>query len=241
MTNILTVNQALHTGEYLSSANGSFFAVIQRDGKFCVYKGTPGSEARTDALWCSGSKGKDGSYFLIQQGDGNLVVYRDTSDESERYVWGTQVAPGIGDYLTILQDDGNLCVYKGTPNDIQGYSIWCSGVSGLQMERVRGFQFAYQYSGSMTPIEFRVRWSGGGSTEPIEIYPNSVVNAAWDPKDAHDRPGFSMNKVPPGMEIWPYLKLVGTDRVYEGRHVLFDRQSQAVPGYHLDTDSYFPR
>jgi type II secretory pathway component PulJ len=59
---------SLDVGEYLTSSNGSYTALMQSDGNFVVY-----NSANT-ALWASGTN-TGSNYWVSMQVDGNLVVY----------------------------------------------------------------------------------------------------------------------------------------------------------------------
>ena len=121
----------LRAGEYLGndqtlvSENRAFFAYMQGDGNFVVYKGTSFQDMY-GALWSTGAK-RGGQYFAIQQGDGNFVVYAGTGPADNRgFVWHHGRTTAGGQAFTILQDTGNLCTYKGTgPSDNKGH-LWCS-------------------------------------------------------------------------------------------------------------------
>lgn len=122
----------LRSGEYLTenqmlvSANRAFFAAMQGDGNFVVYKGV-NFQQQYGALWSTGAR-TGGQYFAIQQSDGNFVVNRGTGPADNRgIVWHHQKTGAGGQFFTVMQDDGNLCTYKGTgPADNRGH-MWCSG------------------------------------------------------------------------------------------------------------------
>ncbi len=85
----LTVGQSLAINEYVSSPSKTAFAIMQSDGNFCLYKGTPAHNL--GGVWCSrNTSAGAGPYTTIMQSDGNLVTYRTPNV----YIWGHQ-APGI--------------------------------------------------------------------------------------------------------------------------------------------------
>ncbi|QJR14757.1 hypothetical protein [Usitatibacter palustris] len=126
-----TAKSFLKSGEYLRndqmlvSENRAFFAYMQGDGNFVVYKGTSFQDMY-GALWATGAQG-GGQYFAIQQGDGNFAIYKGTGPaDNKGLVWDHRRTGANGQAFTILQDSGNLCTYKGTgPSDNKGL-LWCS-------------------------------------------------------------------------------------------------------------------
>jgi hypothetical protein len=124
MSSILTQGGYLTTNQYLVSPNGCFFAIIQGDGNFCVYRGS-GPANNGGALWCCASKARAaGDYFVAMQADGNLCVYPGTpAHPTGGAVWCiADKARPAATYGLYMQDDGNLCVYSGSPTQ-QSY-VW---------------------------------------------------------------------------------------------------------------------
>jgi len=81
----LKTNEVLIEGDYLASPNGLFFAILQDDGHFCVYKGRPNDNR--GGMWCSKQHPGPGEYFLVMQDDGNLCVYKGTPGNDCGGVW----------------------------------------------------------------------------------------------------------------------------------------------------------
>jgi hypothetical protein len=111
----LTVGAKLGNDQYLQSRNGMYYARMQSDGNFVVYR--TNNFISSNALWSSSSygKGAGGPYVLEAQQDNNLVVY----DRNHSPVWASDTwqkgAPGVR--LT-MQDDGNLVLYCGNRSPI---------------------------------------------------------------------------------------------------------------------------
>lgn len=105
----LQTGQKLEEGQTL--VNGAYFAELQTDGNFVVYKepATPLWSTQT-----SHSSMHPGPFFLEVQGDGNLVLY----DKNSKPVWATSTK-GLDPFL-VMQGDGNLVLYATTPT-------WASG------------------------------------------------------------------------------------------------------------------
>ncbi|HLP48573.1 MAG TPA: hypothetical protein VK469_21715 [Candidatus Kapabacteria bacterium] len=119
-------DQYIKSGQYLVSDSGKYFAFMQNDGNFCVYKGS-GPNDNQGVVWCVTNIPKPiGNYYAIMQGDGNFCVYKGSGpNDNQGVVWCvTNIPKPIGDYFAIMQDDGNFCVYNGSPKH-QGAVVWC--------------------------------------------------------------------------------------------------------------------
>ena len=110
----LTTGAYLATNDYLVSANGLYFVIMQGDGNLCIYHGS--DPAHQGAfVWNSGVAPGIGQYFVIMQGDGNLCIYHGSDPTHQgAFVWNSGKAPGAGVYGATMQNDGNLVVTKGT-------------------------------------------------------------------------------------------------------------------------------
>jgi thioredoxin 1 len=110
----LATGAYLATNDYLVSANGLYFVIMQADGNLCIYHGS--DPAHQGAfVWNSGVAPGAGEYFVIMQGDGNLVIYKGTDPTHQgAFVWNSGKAPGAGVYGATMQNDGNLVVTAGT-------------------------------------------------------------------------------------------------------------------------------
>ena len=123
----LATGQFLVTGDYLVSSDGLFFAALQGDGNFCLYRGNgPGDNIYGGALWCTMSQ-QAGDCFAIMQGDGNFCVYHGTGPGANigGALWGAMSQHG-GPCFAAIQDDGNFCVYPGNPGAAVGHALWCA-------------------------------------------------------------------------------------------------------------------
>ncbi len=100
--NKLMAEQNLQKGEYLTSANGRYNAVMQSDGNFVVYQVSPSTSR---AIWSTGSSG----WYARMQNDGNFVIY----NQSGTWNWTSQTGGrplNMANYL-IINDDGSLEIY----------------------------------------------------------------------------------------------------------------------------------
>ena len=74
----LATGAYLATNDYLVSANGLYFVIIQGDGNLCIYHGS--DPAHQGAfVWMSGKAPGAGVYGATMQNDGNLVVTTGTT------------------------------------------------------------------------------------------------------------------------------------------------------------------
>ena len=110
----LATGAYLATNDYLVSANGLYFVIMQSDGNLVIYKGS--DPAHQGAfVWNSGVAPGIGEYFVIMQSDGNLVIYKGSDPAHQgAFVWNSGKAPGAGVYGATMQSDGNLVVTTGT-------------------------------------------------------------------------------------------------------------------------------
>jgi hypothetical protein len=136
---MLKAGEFLKTNEYLVSAQKGFFAIVQGDGNFCVYRGS-GPRDNKGFAYCSQSAQGAGAYFATMQADGNFCVYRGTGPgDNKGFVNCTGSASGAGQYFAIMQDDGNFAVYRGTgPGDNKG-RVWDSMHAGSSSGGAKAF------------------------------------------------------------------------------------------------------
>jgi len=109
--------QSLKEQEAISSPNGCYYAVVQKDGNFVLYM--TGQFHHKNCLWSSrtNGKGKGPGFHVTMQGDGNLVRY----DGFNNHHWSTETnSKGVPGAYLVLQDDGNLVVYDGAAQAIWG-------------------------------------------------------------------------------------------------------------------------
>ncbi len=96
----LNPGETLRRGEHLTSANGQYKLLMQRDGNLVLYG------PRNQPLWSSNTQGTPVEECMMQR-DGNLVLYlRDGQP-----VWASSTEGNPGSFL-LLQNDGNLVVYR---------------------------------------------------------------------------------------------------------------------------------
>jgi hypothetical protein len=117
----LFTGQVLGVGQYLVSADGLFFTIMQGDGNFCVYRGSgPGNQGAFvwGSVQAAGYQPAPGSYFIIMQNDGNLCGYRGAGPSNKGgFMWGSvqlgHYQPSAGQYLAaFVIGTGSLCVFR---------------------------------------------------------------------------------------------------------------------------------
>ncbi len=120
----LRSGQVLQAGEFLRAEDGGYFAYMQEDGNFVLYRGSGPGDNR-GVVWATNTAGPPGEYFAYMQEDGNLVVYRGSGpDDNRGVVWATNTAGPPGEYFVYVQTDGNLVLYRGSgPSDNRGV-VW---------------------------------------------------------------------------------------------------------------------
>jgi len=100
--------------ERITSQDGRFFAIFQRDANFVVYVsgGSP--------LWASNTNDTGATHVTLQK-DHNLVVY----DGSGVPQWASGTNErGVGKVRLVIQNDGNLVLY-----DEENTALWASNTS----------------------------------------------------------------------------------------------------------------
>ncbi len=126
---VLPMNRCLSVGDYIVSANGMFFAIIEEDGKLRVYRGS-GLERHQGRVWETSRSGTGGRFFALVQTDGNFCIYKgDDLSRNDGWHWGTQMTADGDQFYAHLQDDGVFAICKGAdPSDFQGV-VWSSGMA----------------------------------------------------------------------------------------------------------------
>ncbi len=107
--NTLTnTNQTLLQNEYLVSSNKEYFAIMQDDGNFVIYKGS-GPNNNKVVVWDTSTVGEES--YAIMQSDGNFVIYKGSGpDNNKGDVWATMTqTKGV---KIVLEDSGVLNVYN---------------------------------------------------------------------------------------------------------------------------------
>lgn len=126
---IIQNGDTLAPGEYIQSNNLFFYAIMQPDGNFGVYRGT-GPENPSWVLWSTRATSKhsvhawmmpDGNFSVVTD-DGKTPIWNAATDSKSH--WSPQnIGPSPSKCYAIMQDDGNFCIYA--PNNPT--AVWFSG------------------------------------------------------------------------------------------------------------------
>jgi hypothetical protein len=114
---MLYPGEELKKGDNLTSANGRYQLIFQRDGNLVLYG------PRDRALWASNTQGRPVERCIMQT-DGNLVLYL----RGGQAIWNSQTYRFAGSFLW-LQNDGNVVLY---------YPVWSTGTAQKQRDHDRG-------------------------------------------------------------------------------------------------------
>jgi len=82
------LNEILKKGQRLTSENGQFYAILQEDNNFVLYRA-----ADKNALWATHTSDTIvKNAFLVLQDDGNLVMYNPllNPDNHTNPIWSTK-------------------------------------------------------------------------------------------------------------------------------------------------------
>ena len=111
--NDMQPDEALYSGQSITSSNGQYTFIMQGDGNLVLYRNSDGAP-----LWNSGTWGNPGSYCILYA-DGELGIK--TPDGS--LIWYLPFMNSPGSYL-IVQDDGNVVIYRP-----DGGVVWATNTS----------------------------------------------------------------------------------------------------------------
>ncbi|MGC0312072.1 hypothetical protein [Kitasatospora acidiphila] len=117
--NQLPPGTKLPAGQWVDSANGSTWLLMQADGNLVLYR-----QRDNAVLWSSGTYGHPGAYAVMQP-DGNLVVYR--AGGGALWSSGTYGHPGAS---LLAQDDANVVVYAPGGGPTTGGALWSTQTWG---------------------------------------------------------------------------------------------------------------
>ncbi|MHB8907783.1 MAG: lectin [Syntrophales bacterium] len=107
----LNPGELLKAEDQITSANGQYRLIMQRDGNLVLY-----DDARRQLLWETNTQGQRVDRVIMQR-DGNLVLYL----HSGQPVWASNTAGKPGSFL-LVQNDGNMVIY-------QPQGIWASNTA----------------------------------------------------------------------------------------------------------------
>ena len=111
---ILLSGTKLEEEKYLISTNKEYYAEMQNDGNFVVYKGK--SFLPKNAIWSTSTNGLGKApYHCILEETGNLKLY----DARPKTLWQSYSAnKGIPPYYLQLRDNGSLIIIDSSSKEI---------------------------------------------------------------------------------------------------------------------------
>jgi len=200
----LGVNEFLRTNQYLVSSNNAFFAIMQSDGNFCVYRGS-GPNDNHGYVWGTQVAPGPNEYFAIMQSDGNFCVYLGSGPSDNRgYVWGTQELRGPLNYAAYMEDDATFCVKtKGGGKRPRYDLVWSSGVKAAPWPFLTKVAVSF-WNDAGVVADFNVRWAGGESnwTGKCNNLTGATIRLDLDP-----------NIPPSGTYCWAVADPVGGNNI----------------------------
>jgi translation initiation factor 2B subunit (eIF-2B alpha/beta/delta family) len=110
----LKKGERLFRGQFITSANGKFRALMQKDGNFCIKKKKSNGKFKT-YKWCSGTWTNNvfkRPHYVEYQGDDNVVVYRKKKFGGRKAKWHSNTWKKTGSEKLQIQDDGVLALKK---------------------------------------------------------------------------------------------------------------------------------
>lgn len=115
-------NESLLEEIYLTSISKQYFALVQTDGNFVLYKSN--DFKRDKPLWASNTYASRNPrpFKLTLLKDGNLVLF----DKNGQAVWtsNSENKGANGSHKLVLQNDGNLVLYDGQMSPIWATNTW---------------------------------------------------------------------------------------------------------------------
>lgn len=111
INDVLGPNQCLEQGDVITSSNGCFSLVMQRDGNVVIYRNSRGFP-----IWSSKTD-RSCTNRICMQVDGNFCTY----DCQNLPTWASGTMNNEGSYI-VMQNDGNLVIYA----PYTGRVVWAS-------------------------------------------------------------------------------------------------------------------
>jgi hypothetical protein len=196
----LRPGEGLNNNEYLRSKNGLFYAVMQEDGNFVIYRGdwweslNPGSVSMWSLYGVGNYRDKlphlPRKFSAVMQGDGNFIVFTDVvhrqGDAHPSYLalwdtWRHLDRQDRGDnYWAVMQDDGNLCIKRN--GDINTTPTFCTGVTdSLAKNTLEPTEVVYDFKNAIvTPMSGPPKRSSRSTAiNKTEINQSSTLSLAY--------------------------------------------------------------
>lgn len=145
----LASGQTMGVNGCIRSANGRYFATLEKNGKFCVYSGTGPNDSSKNGMWDTGATSDEGPYFAVMQTDGNFCVYKGGPSDNRGHMWdsGSATASSMGRFFATVQDNGTFCIHIGTPQS-PGTIIWSISPASCAVAGMKGIENGHLKTGS---------------------------------------------------------------------------------------------
>ena len=170
----LAVNERLNVGEYLVSDNRQFYAVMQSDGNFCLYKGSGPSVSRGN-LWCnSGRSRPSGTYHVQLQTEGQLCSAQMDGAGNSAPLWCTMsTGTGTSPYHVKLANDGDLSVFVGDDDGPGVIPNWSTNTAVRPLAYDQ--QICFEFNSGVQARGY-LWWGEGGQAKSYDTGPQFMVN-----------------------------------------------------------------
>ncbi|MBI4661639.1 MAG: Vps62-related protein [Verrucomicrobia bacterium] len=144
------VDEPLRSGQWLVAENRQFFAIMQANGDFAIYRGS-GPADNKGLIWNTAFTGPGNDFFAIVQKDGSFVIYRGTGPNDNRgFLWGPRIVAEGGQFFLQLENSGDLALHAGAGPQNRGQLLW--------LNRFPYFPYLSRedkLSGQINPLQFR--------------------------------------------------------------------------------------
>ena len=133
---MLKSGECLLTNQYLHSYDAGFYAIMQSDGNFVIYKDTCPEDNR-GFLWNTGATGGGGRFFAVMQEDGNFCIYHGDPGSAGALLWDIRrTAPGK-QFIAALMPDGVFAIFNG---EVAGFGLPATEVWDTQTKGRPGYK-----------------------------------------------------------------------------------------------------
>ena len=219
---IIKVNEFLSVNDYIESPNRLFFAILQEDGNFVVYKGT--RDNQQEWWWDTKKAGNPGKFFAILQDDGNFVVYKGTSPQDQQEWWWDTNAPA--------PSEGKPHSSEGKPQEpTNGTHLVTFDINDLARKLVGDAVGLIPYAGKMAASILLYFWpeTEKETWEKIEGRAHALINGMFDEKKLQDLK----------LELQGLKNVVYQLSLYEKHSDTAQRQLQSVINFFEDRQPFF--
>lgn len=149
----------LSPGMYLTSPSNLYFVLMQTDGNFVIYAGTPSSIG--PSLWAANSWNAQ-PYQVRLQADGNIVSIEGDGSVNWQIGWADPLP--AGPYFAQLLDDSSLCLFAG----------WRPPAAGAPLRRIGPFDPPVAFTPSS--VQYDLTQATSAPLPPLVVGSATLVN-----------------------------------------------------------------